>query len=135
MKKVICIIIGLLLVLSSVAIAEVDLASMSFDDLIALQKQLVAEIMSRPEWKEVTVPTGSWKIGDEIPAGTYSISTASIMASIQIWSQEPNSDYNGFIDIKTCGKDNPIGKIEFKEGQYIEISTSVIFAPPVSLGF
>ena len=40
----------------TVAMADnVNLSSMSYEELLVLQKNLVKEIMSRPEWKDVKV--------------------------------------------------------------------------------
>ena len=134
MKKLIavCMVLGLLL---SCAAAETDLSSMSYDDLVQLQKKVVFEIMSRPEWKQVTVPAGSWRVGDDIPAGYYSISTDD-QALVIVWRKNKDDyDDNGryYYDILTA--DKPCGKIILKTGMLVETSRPVIFAPPMSLGF
>ena len=51
--------------------AQVTIQSswLSTQELIALRKQVDDEIHSRPEWKEVEVPTGTWHVGTDIPAG------------------------------------------------------------------
>ena len=71
MKKLICIIL-IMCLFPVVALAD-DLASMSYEDLIALSRQIAVEIMSRPEWKEVKVSSGVYEIGKDIPEGSYSI--------------------------------------------------------------
>ena len=76
MKKLFC----LLLVVCVIPVfswAETDLSSMSFDQLLDLRSALNAEIISRPEWKEVVVPAGTWIVGRDIPTGSYSVSSAS----------------------------------------------------------
>lgn len=132
MKRFIAIIVCLIMI-PTLCIAS-DLSDMAFDDLIELNRKIVAEIISRPEWKEVSVPSGTWKIGEDIPEGKYSIKTKSILTTISIWSKEPG-DYDGYVDMKIISQDDGIGKIELKAGWTIELTTSVIFAPPVSLGF
>lgn len=129
MKKIIAI---LLVVLSiSVAFADTDFSSMSYDELIELQKSLTAEIMSRPEWKEVNVPSGVWIVGEDIPAGTYSIRIRSGFSSrIDCVDAKGRQVCYQYIH-----ENEPIGKIVLLDGYKITISAPVIFAPPVSLGF
>lgn len=53
--------------------AETDLSSLSFEELLALQDKVYAELMNRPEWTEVTVPAGVYEIGMDIPEGMWTI--------------------------------------------------------------
>lgn len=53
-----------------------DLSSFTFDELILLRQQIAQELTARPEWKEVTVPQGVWKVGEDIPAGHWTISAS-----------------------------------------------------------
>lgn len=64
----------LLLALPVGAVADVDLSSMSFDELVALRDQLNLAIWNSVEWQEVTVPQGIWEVGKDIPAGHWSLS-------------------------------------------------------------
>ena len=70
MKKLIALVLVILSLIPMVAFADVELGGMSFDELVSLNGKLLKEIVSRPEFKEVTVPTGSYKVGEDIPAGT-----------------------------------------------------------------
>ena len=76
MKKK-CILILTIVVLLSIflssAVAEINLSSLTYKELLMLRDQLSKELMTRPEWKEVTVPAGDWIVGKDIPAGVYSI--------------------------------------------------------------
>lgn len=128
MKKVICVVL-LLCLFPVVSMAE-DLASMSYEDLIALSQRITSEIMSRPEWKEVEVPSGIWTVGVDIPAGVYSITPVGSSANFACY------DENGRLQINLlCLGGKPIGKVELKEGWTVEPSKPVIFAPPMALGF
>ena len=70
MKKVLAVL--LLLVLAIPATAEsVDLDSLSFQELAALRDRIQLVMMQRDEWQEVAVPQGVYKIGEDIPAGTW----------------------------------------------------------------
>ena len=75
MKRIAAFIAAILL-LSSHALADINLSSMTLEELIALKQQIGLEIASRPEVKSVTVPIGVWVVGKDIPAGHWNISTA-----------------------------------------------------------
>ncbi len=127
MKKLIVFILALSIVLlSSIAIADVDISALSYDDLLTLQRKLTAEIMSRPEWKEVVVPSGIWTIGEDIPAGTYSVSCADEYGTTIRVYEDSTMTKNDFVPISG---DSPLGKYTFTEGMVIDISRAVIFAP------
>lgn len=72
MKKLIALLIVLLL--PAFAAAEVDLSGMSFDELISLRDKINYALWETDEWEEVTVPCGVWKVGEDIPAGKWTIS-------------------------------------------------------------
>ena len=128
MKKLLCIIM-ILCVIPVISLAD-DLTSMSYEDLIALSRQITAEIMSRPEWKEVEVPSGEWTVGVDIPAGVYSITPVGSSANFSCY------DENGRLQVNLlCLNGKPIGKVELKEGWTVKPSKPVIFAPPMTLGF
>jgi len=77
MKKPVALLLSvLLLCLSAAGIAEapiIDLAGLSFDQLVALREQLNLAIWNSREWQEVTVPAGFWTIGEDIPEGHWTI--------------------------------------------------------------
>lgn len=129
MKKLLCLLLVILIPVA--AIAETDLSSMTYDDLIALNRQIIAEIMNRPEWKEVTVPAGMWIIGQDIPEGYYSIRAT---GKIAITSSAPEgSQRDDFYHV--LGADGEVGKEFFKSGNIFKTSNPVILAPPKGLGF
>ena len=134
MKRLSGILIALVL-LFTFAIAE-DLSSMSFDDLIALQKKIAAEIMTRPEWKKVEVPVGVWRIGEDIPAGTYCIISNESSTLVQVWRNAIN-DYSdhGLIYNEVISSSSPYGKMILEDGWIFTANDPVIFSPPMSLGF
>lgn len=128
MKKLAIVLIVACL-LCSVAVAE-DFSSMSFDELLELRNKLNAEIMSRPEWKEVEVPSGIWTVGIDIPAGIYSITPVGSSANFACY------DENGKLQINLlCIGGKPIGKVELFDGWTVKPTKPVIFAPPLSLDF
>lgn len=129
MKKIICII--LLCILPVVALADLpDLSAYTFDDLMALRIVLNKEIMSRPEWKEVRVPAGNWVVGVDIPVGFYSIKATEDYTIIDLENKEGH-----FVFYNVMDKGDSCGKAEFAEGSTLSVNSTVILAPPVSLGF
>lgn len=133
MKKfLVMLLVICLLVPIAAADDGIDLSALSFDQLLDLQQKVTAEIISRPEWKEVTVPSGTWTVGRDIPAGEYSISATKTGGYLRI------RDERGSLLISNGIRDaeDRIGKVELKEGYTVEIERgSLIFAPAISLGF
>lgn len=77
MKKLLSVALILLLI-PAAALAEVDLSSLSFSELAALRDQAQLLMMQSDAWQEVTVPQGTWEVGAQIPAGTWTIRCADI---------------------------------------------------------
>lgn len=135
MKRSIIFILSLTLSLSLVLSASaVDLSGMSFEELLFLRDQLTAEIMSRPEWKEVTVPAGKYMIGEDIPAGSYSVTSTGLVSYLAVYYEagKENNDYDEYYIVM---ENNPLGKVILKSGMIITISAQVIFSPVKGLGF
>ena len=132
MKKVLILVIALLLTCSAACAENTWLSDLSFDDLCAYQRAITQEIMTRPEWKETKVPSGSWLVGVDIPAGMYSIRPGDAGGYLRVY------DKNG--DLDTYGgirhEDDMIGRIVLKDDYLVEISDGALyFAPSIGLGF
>ncbi len=74
-------IISLLLVLlfSTLTFASAetfDLSGMSYDELVALKNRINLAMWLSEEWQEVTVPQGVWVVGEDIPAGHWTVKCA-----------------------------------------------------------
>lgn len=131
MKKLIAIVLALI-ILISVAIADFDISALSFDELLLMSKQVTAEIISRPEWKEVTVPSGQWVVGEDIPAGFYSISPSGKGGYIRV-----RNESGKLLLSQGIRKESDVfAKYELKDGYTIEVEDgSLIFAPAKTLEF
>ena len=83
MRKVVCSLLSVIMLLSlSTVYAEgMDLSGLSFDELIALKDKINLAIWNSQEWQEVTVPQGEWVVGQDIPAGKWTIKCADINRS------------------------------------------------------
>ena len=75
MKKMI-LLLALALLLPVVAAAQVDLSGMSYAELVELRDQINLAMWASDEWQEVTVPQGVWVVGEDIPAGHWTIKAA-----------------------------------------------------------
>lgn len=130
MKKLLAIILALVCITAAAA-AETDLSGLSFDELMKLRAEIQAEIMSRPEWKEVTVPSGTWTVGPDIPAGVYSISATTKGGYIRVRRKNKLLISQGIRN-----QESAFGRVELLEGDIVEIERgSLIFSPPKGLGF
>ena len=133
MKKLVSLLLVVVCIMGTAA-AE-DLSSMTYDQLVALRDQINAEIVSRPEWKEVEVPLGQWVVGKDIPAGTYRI-YAPKQALINVWKVAPEDFSNGGLLVnQIIPKGSEFGRLVLEEGWVFTTSKTVIFTPPASLGF
>jgi len=50
-----------------------DLSGLSYEELVALKDCINLAIWESEEWQEVTVPQGVWVVGEDIPAGKWTI--------------------------------------------------------------
>ena len=128
MRKLITLI---LLICMVPIIAAAELTGLSFDELVELQQEVTAEIMSRPEWKEVTVPAGEWLIGEDIPAGYYSIKSTGRLNIVRI--EDQNGSSAGIY--KTFDEGEVEGKAYLQEGMIFTCSRPVVLMPPIVPGF
>ncbi len=128
MKKLIAIIL-VLCSFASISVAESIFGDFTFDQLLILHHALDQEIMSRPEWKEVTVPAGDWIVGVDIPEGKYSIRPVK-NGYIKIIDTKGNLFFSD-----AMSKDEIVGKLELKEGYSIRLENSFIFSPAKGLDF
>lgn len=142
MKKIlIALSVMLCVMLCAASAEEIDLKAMSYSELKALQSKLEKEIVSRPEWKEVEVPQGEWRVGQDIPAGEYSVSYNGTAKNgglaFQVWRKAVDefSD-KGLVYNNVISYGAPIGKVVLEEGWIVIIKHSPAkFAPPLSLDF
>ena len=149
MKKLFSLVL-ISLILVSPALAEVDLSGLSFDELVALRAQVDAAIWASDGWQEVIVPTGTYMIGRDIPAGYWTIRPVAGQWSDVAWG--PKLDESG-IKLDTwsgyaeeilisdssslySNGDTENVSWDLKEGTYIVIEySSVVFTPFTGFNF
>lgn len=124
MKRVLSILmtIVLLLTLSISAFAlSIDFSPYSDEEIIELETAIQKEKIDRGMAKSANVPSGTYTIGKDIPAGDYSIEMAKgqIMGMVSV--------NGGLGNIYTLTDDNPtIGKITLKDGDSFETYTAIV---------
>ncbi len=153
MKRIISLAISVLMIMSISAFgfADVDLSGMSYDELVALKDQINLAIWQSDDWQEVEVPQGVWLVGEDIPAGKWTIKAAKEASTFISVGDAPTDDGTGvkatvmqaiydpeymFYNAKS---DIFEWTIDLAEGKYVEIDNGVaIFTPYAgkpSLGF
>lgn len=155
MKKLLTIILILTLAVPAAAFADLpDISNLSYDELVQLKDSINLAIWNSQEWQEVTVPQGIWIVGEDIPAGTWTVKCATDSFSVVSFGDTLNEmgtdiEYTQYYhnesitspDSNIYEKDKDITEytITVKDGDYIKIEySSVIFMPNTgkpSLGF
>ena len=145
MKKLLCILLALLILPAAAAADGFDFRFCSLDELYQIRQQLNAEIMSRYSWKEVTVPAGFYVIGEDIPAGHWTITySPGNYAQVEYFMEADETgkrvrdSFTNYYYETLCDPENDLSSIakiteidlELKEGYFLVIYTnSVIFKP------
>lgn len=131
MKRFLSVLVTLSLFVTCAFAESVDLEGMTTDDLVALRDAVNAELSKRNfAEKEVIVPAGTYIIGEDIPAGTYTFRSTGDLIRIDITGSK--GVYAGHVLMK----DELVGKQPLEEGWTITIAFgAVIFTPYVGLGF
>ena len=129
MKKKLAIVLAGMMLSTGVAMAEVDLKSMSFDELVDLQSQILEEVVSREEFKCVSVPAGEYTVGVDIPAGDYTIASNTKSSMITLYVNGFESAYY------LTSKDPVVGKLTLKDGDIVSTSGTLDFSTYKGLGF
>ena len=89
-RRIIALVLALILI-APAALADVDLSGMTFEELLELQRQVTAAIWASDGWQEVTVPTGVYEIGVDIPVGYWTIRAVEGNSCFVEWCGRLNS--------------------------------------------
>ena len=156
MKHIVALFLILVFFVSGAFAESINLDGLTYSELVALKDRINLAIWESDEWQEVTVPQGVWKVGEDIPAGHWTVKCASDCRFTWIqWGEylEPNGEeiaYEGlYVGLHSVY--NPDHKyfeigdgateysFEVCDGQYIVIEEApAIFMPYAgkpSLGF
>ena len=121
MIKIVCAIL-ILCLLPVIALADVDLASMSFKELTKLRDQISLEIMSRPEWEETELDAGKYNVGYDIPEGTYTVVPKNTYVMLSVYDGSSLVNMYGIYG-------EEIGKLVLYKGYRVEIDATIILMP------
>ncbi len=115
-----------------------DLSALTFDELLALRKEITSLLWASDEWQEVTVPAGVYEIGIDIPAGQWTITAAD--HGYWLNCKELDEYGDGKKDIHSSSSMKPGECVNWNliDGTYLEINgCSVVFTPYIGadLGF
>lgn len=148
MKKMVACLISLVVVFSfSVSLADIDISSLSYEELVDLVNEAQMLMMQSDKWQEVEVPSGIYMVGKDIPEGSWTITaSANSLINLTIGSElsEDKLRVKGAYSQNLFGVDTSYyaeGKtyfvsVELTEGQYVGISGgNVIFTPQTGNSF
>lgn len=88
MKKMICVLAILMMLIPTQAMCEIKLSEMSYEELVELKSQIDMAIWQSKEWQEVEVPKGVYTVGEDIPAGKWTIKAAEGVKARVYWGDE-----------------------------------------------
>ena len=155
MKRFLVCFVCLILVIPSIAFAEIDLSGLNYDELVALKDKINIAIWNSVEWQEVTVPQGVYTVGEDIPAGHWTIRAENQKKVYVMWSDTLDDGgkdisfsgkigeyarlYSGNHKDYESGSDKTEVDYDIKDGQFIIVEEgNAVFSPysgKPSLGF
>lgn len=136
MKRLAAMILCAVLWVGAVSAENIDLASMTYDELVELKDCLNIAIWQSENWSEVTVPVGYWQVGVDIPAGTYALKTNMTSSWLLAYTDiDENGLYVGphySFDLRDDAKEakSPIDVVELSDGMSVLVDNGeAIFIP------
>ena len=74
MRKLIAVFLILIMILPAAALSDLpDISGLTFDELVELKNMINLAILNCDEWQEVKVSAGVWVVGEDIPAGHWTV--------------------------------------------------------------
>ena len=137
MKKIVPLFLVLFLFIGVAQASSIDFTTYSLVELSELQTKLTQAMWASKEWQEVEVPAGVYKIGEDIPAGKWTISSNSFFMillgdKLDVTKTTVEIEIDTIVDL-IDPKDYTNGyTVELTEGRYIILNSWVIFTPAVS---
>lgn len=155
MRRILSLALALVLCLALIpaaSAADIDLSGLSFDELVALRDRIDLAIWQSEEWQEVTVPHGVWLVGEDIPAGKWTITVCDggslflcVGRKLNASGTDVEGDYHMWLLRSSSRRSfDPASDVEamtidLHDGEYVTIDEgSVTFTPYAgkpSLGF
>ena len=136
MKKLVALILAVLL-LTGCALAEdwqAKLAEYSLEELQEMAAAYDAEIIRRTK-ESFEVPTGTYVVGEDLPAGTYRVDYIRSAGILGVYDNQAAFDQEDPAIYQLVARDEPIGKIKLTEGQILTVDSAVSFSLYKGLGW
>ena len=76
MKRFLALFLACLLILPATLAEDIDLSSMTYDELVKLQKKVSKEMAGRPEQQGYNFPAGVYYSGCGVPDGLYILTSS-----------------------------------------------------------
>ena len=131
MKRFLAILIVLIMVLPIFALAEsfgIDLSKLTNDELLALEMDIDAEKIDRKMVKSARLGAGSYTVGIDIPAGSYTITDdGKYSMNIFVYKDKAaqEDDYRTY-NLLLWSNGEKTGKIDLEEGNILVINAAII---------
>lgn len=122
MKKLLVLILLVTMLLPVIVTAEFDLASMTDEQLMLLNKELMAELFSRE--KSAFIPMGTYVVGENIPEGEYELSLDTSKSNpLNMIGYYVYADSMRIILVVAGAVDasNSVGRLVLKKGNILEL--------------
>lgn len=135
MKKIAALLLALILCLGSLpAFADVDLSAYTQEELLSLRDKINQELLKRGIIKVVAVPIGMYIVGEDIPAGAYTIKPERY-SWIDVYTDE-SMKKRSFGEGLQASKNEYIGKLILEDGNLVSVEEGTLFFSPYQgLGF
>lgn len=85
MKRILVLVMVAMLLTCGAYAEDIDFSSMSYEELVAMKEQINLAIWNSEDWQEVEVPQGVYVIGEDIPAGKWTIKAAEGLTATVYW--------------------------------------------------
>lgn len=116
----------------------IDISAYSFEELIDLRNQVDAALWASDGWQSVAVPSGMYKVGEDIPAGRWTI-TAGGTGSVTLYKElDEYGEGSSTIMYTPYMHQGDTANLDLRDGQYIKIDQLITYFSPyvgASLGF
>ena len=136
MKKLVALILAALL-LTGCALAEdwqAKLAEYSLEELQEMAAAYDAEIIRRTK-ESFEVPTGTYIVGEDLPAGTYSVDYVNNAGILGLYDSQRALDTDDPYFFEIVSKTERIGKVTLKAGDILTVDATVSFSLYKGLGW
>ena len=129
MKKFLALILAMILLGGSAAAETPDLSGLTTDELLSVIREAQALLFDQQLVDGVSVPQGTYIIGEDIPAGAYRIEITDGTGYYDVYDKQDGKLIHSGLTGKSY-KVTEIGKITFEDGNVLKlVNSTFIFYP------